>query len=71
VLEALEAGERARGASPKALIDDLPLFAAAAPRKPEPAASPALDRLRAIDPDSLTPRAALDALYELKALLDR
>jgi DNA mismatch repair protein MutS len=71
VLEALEAGERARGASPRALIDDLPLFAAAAPRKPEPAASPALDRLRALDPDALTPRAALDALYELKALLDR
>jgi DNA mismatch repair protein MutS len=70
VLEALEAGERARGASPRALIDDLPLFAAAPP-KPAPAASPALDRLRALDPDALTPRAALDALYELKALLDR
>ncbi|WP_300455799.1 DNA mismatch repair protein MutS [Accumulibacter sp.] len=30
---------------------------------------PVVDRLTAIDPDQLTPRAALDALYELKALL--
>ena len=30
---------------------------------------PAVERLHAIDPDRLTPREALDALYELKALL--
>ncbi|MEF8732307.1 MAG: DNA mismatch repair protein MutS [Candidatus Accumulibacter meliphilus] len=35
----------------------------------EPAIDPALERLRSVDPDQLTPREALDALYELKALL--
>jgi DNA mismatch repair protein MutS len=48
------------------------LFASAlssAAEAQEPAASPAIDRLRAIDPDRLTPREALDALYQLKALL--
>jgi DNA mismatch repair protein MutS len=53
------------------------LFATAPfPELPEPAeapphpAHPALDALRAIDPDTLTPRAALDLLYELKRRLD-
>jgi DNA mismatch repair protein MutS len=48
------------------------LFASAlssAAEAQEPAASPVIDRLRAIDPDRLTPREALDALYELKSLL--
>ena len=34
----------------------------------EPESPPALLRLRALDPDSLTPRQALDLLYELKTL---
>ena len=46
------------------------LFAAipepAEPDEPEP--HPALERLSAIDPDMLTPKQALDALYELKSL---
>jgi DNA mismatch repair protein MutS len=33
-----------------------------------PAPSPALDLLDAIDPDALTPREALERLYELKRL---
>ena len=38
---------------------------------PPPAAShPVLERLAAIDPDALTPRQALDCLYELKRLLE-
>ena len=40
--------------------------------EPEPAIAephPVVDRLAAIDPDSLTPREALDALYALKGLL--
>jgi DNA mismatch repair protein MutS len=41
------------------------LFAPAAPE----ASSPALDRLAAIDPDELSPREALEALYELRRLL--
>jgi DNA mismatch repair protein MutS len=43
------------------------LFASAAPPEPEP--HPAVDALAALDPDSLTPRAALEKLYELKKLL--
>ncbi|MDD5364369.1 MAG: DNA mismatch repair protein MutS [Gallionellaceae bacterium] len=41
---------------------------ASLPPAPEPDPSPALDRLSAIDPDSLSPREALDILYELKKL---
>ncbi|KFB74918.1 MAG: DNA mismatch repair protein MutS [Candidatus Accumulibacter cognatus] len=35
----------------------------------EPPSPPAIERLRSLDPDRLTPREALDALYELKSLL--
>jgi DNA mismatch repair protein MutS len=70
VLAALEA--RARGLDP--LSDELPLFAAtpAAPAAvpAPPAGHPALAALAALDPDALTPRAAQEALYRLKALLD-
>ena len=41
----------------------------AAPPVPEPPASPALDRLRDLDPDVLTPREALELMYELKGLV--
>mgnify|MGYP006273107145 FL=1 len=71
VLDALEQGEREGGRSPKALIDDLPLFAAAPPASSaEPAPNPALDRLAALSPDDLSPREALDALYELKRMAE-
>lgn len=70
VLAELEAAERA---SPvQKLIDDLPLFAAVRRAAPEPAAAPVDDRLGealdALHPDEMTPRAALEALYALKAL---
>jgi len=42
--------------------------------EPEPeleAVNPALDKLDEIDPDELTPRAALDLIYQLKGLRDR
>lgn len=45
----------------------LSLFAAAPPA-PEPEPNPALDALTALDPDELTPRQALEALYRLKEL---
>lgn len=67
VLNQLEQGDRERGAAPKALIDDLPLFAAAPP--PAPAVlptSPALDLLKSIHPDDLSPRDALELIYQLK-----
>jgi DNA mismatch repair protein MutS len=70
ILTELERSDRER---PKqALIDDLPLFAAARPVPPPPApVAAAPDRLREalaeIDPDDLTPKQALEALYRLKA----
>ena len=68
ILAELENAERAR---PKpALAEDLPLFSAAA--RPVPAATPepdpALEALDALEPDDLSPRAAQEALYRLKAL---
>jgi DNA mismatch repair protein MutS len=65
VLAKLEAGREKTGGL-AAGLDDLPLFAAAA--EPEPATDPLAAALREIDPDRLTPREALDKLYELKRL---
>jgi DNA mismatch repair protein MutS len=64
VLAKLEAGRDATGGI-AAGLDDLPLFAAA---EPERAADPLSDALAAIEPDSLTPKESLDALYRLKKL---
>ncbi len=66
ILHQLEAGEQA-GALAQ-LVDDLPLFSAAQ-RKAEPARADRLrERLEETDPDSITPRAALDLIYELMTL---
>ena len=68
VLLKLEAGRDATGGL-AAGLDDLPLFAAA---MPEPEARDAIHAaLDAIDVDALSPRDALDALYELKRLLQQ
>jgi len=66
VLRALEKGDAGRRAS--TLIDDLPLFSAAAEKEEAEAAPPALARLMATDPDTLTPKQALELVYELKRL---
>jgi DNA mismatch repair protein MutS len=66
VLAKLEAGRDATGGI-AAGLDDLPLFAAAAAAEPEIA--PLEAALAEVDPDALTPREALDALYRLKALV--
>ncbi len=73
VLDALERGEREGSATQKALIDDLPLFSATPVRaEPRPAKSSELEtKMAEIHPDEMTPREALDALYELKALLTK
>jgi DNA mismatch repair protein MutS len=65
VLAKLEAGRDATGGI-AAGLDDLPLFAAAA--EPEHARDPVAAALEAVDPDRLTPREALERLYELKRL---
>ncbi|NNE88541.1 MAG: DNA mismatch repair protein MutS [Silicimonas sp.] len=71
VLEALEKGEREGGTRQKALIDDLPLFAASpAPAAPTMTKDTVIeDRLAELLPDEMTPKDALNALYELKSLL--
>jgi DNA mismatch repair protein MutS len=68
VLRALEEGKE--GHKPLAKIDDLPLFAANAPVAASPKASAVEDELRCISPDALTPKQALDVLYQLKAKLE-
>jgi DNA mismatch repair protein MutS len=68
VLAKLEAEDRA---APLRGFEDLPLFSAARPggyaheEKPDPLA----DALKALRPDEMSPREALEALYALKAKL--
>nr|WP_166418001.1 DNA mismatch repair protein MutS [Cochlodiniinecator piscidefendens] len=67
VLEALEKGEREGGNRQKALIDDLPLFSMAAAPAPTPSQPSVVeDALSEIHPDELSPREALQILYDLK-----
>jgi DNA mismatch repair protein MutS len=80
VLALLEKGDR-RVAAGHGGLDELPLFAATRPKgglaakppaPPKPPAPSAVEAaLAAIDPNELTPRAALDTLFELKTLLDQ
>jgi DNA mismatch repair protein MutS len=86
VLALLEQGD-AKSADTAVLIEELPLFAAAAPRsrgRPAPAqagggsegqshAAPSAveEAMAALNPDELTPKAALEALYGLKELTRR
>ncbi len=73
VLEALEKGEREGGTRKTALIDDLPLFAAAAPApRTAPAAPSAVEaRLAEVHPDELTPLEALRLIYDLRGMIAR
>ncbi|MEO5611357.1 MAG: DNA mismatch repair protein MutS, partial [Sphingomicrobium sp.] len=66
VLAKLEAGRDATGGI-AAGLDDLPLFAAAS--EPEPALDPVAEVLAQIEPDSLSPREALEQLYRLKRMI--
>ena len=66
--EVLERLERETGAP--AHLDDLPLFAATAPGVAERSGPSAVDAAVAeLDPDSMSPREAMAALYRLKGLL--
>jgi len=68
VLAELEAIDRT--APTRRLADDLPLFSAARAVSPavrtDPAAAALLDAMAALNPDDLSPREALEALYALK-----
>jgi DNA mismatch repair protein MutS len=66
LLAELEAGDRS--APVERLVADLPLFAARAEPAPAVGTDPVRDALAALDPDALSPREALAALYRLKAL---
>ena len=50
-----------------AVEDDLPLFEVLKEKVEDTPKNPALEKLRSLDVDSLSPREALDKLYELKA----
>ena len=68
VLDRLESDERSGTA--RRLIEELPLFRSV-PLPPPPEhgePDPLAGRLRELDPDRLTPFAALEMLYELKEL---
>jgi DNA mismatch repair protein MutS len=64
VLARLEAGKGGRASG---TLEDLPLFADTQP-EPEPESAELMQALDEADPDAMTPRAALDLLYKLKAL---
>ncbi|WP_316161205.1 DNA mismatch repair protein MutS [Bradyrhizobium sp. SZCCHNRI20481] len=71
VLAKLEAQDR--GQSARVLVDDLPLFAVPSRAAAEPAMSKEAEELiaavKALHPDEMTPREAMDALYQLKSKL--
>jgi len=66
VLAQLESQDRT---SARTMIDDLPLFAASARSTPaNPSEADALGAaLAALNPDEMSPREALEALYRLKS----
>ena len=70
VLDALEKGEQDGVRKADVLIDDLPLFSVAAPAAAPVVNGPSAveERLADVLPDALTPREALELIYELKAL---
>jgi DNA mismatch repair protein MutS len=73
VLAKLEAQDR--GQTARALADDLPLFAVPSRAAVEPAppseAERLIETLKALHPDEMSPREALEALYRLKSLLGK
>ena len=73
VLAKLEAQDR--GQTARALADDLPLFAvpsrAAAEPAPPSEAEQLMEAVKALHPDEMSPREALEALYALKAKLPK
>ena len=67
-------GSREQSGTINKLTDELPLFSTVSAQKPEAFATAAHseleERVKAINPDALTPREALSLLYELKAEIE-
>ncbi len=72
VLAALERGETSGEAAAARLADDLPLFSAARPAAGTTSRKPSLveQTLAEIRPDELSPRQALELIYQLKSLVE-
>jgi DNA mismatch repair protein MutS len=69
ILDKLESSDREGTGKSAAMIDDLPLFSVPQPQVSVPLQdNPATERLTEVNPDELTPREALQLLYELKDL---
>ena len=71
VLDRLEKGDRQGQTATADLLEDLPLFSTAVPEAPirqSSAKDPVLEALDEISPDELTPREALDLIYQLKTI---
>jgi DNA mismatch repair protein MutS len=66
VLRALDEGRE--GHKPLAKVGDLPLFAQASSSAGQKKSNGFEEALRAIEPDALTPKAALELIYKLKAI---
>jgi DNA mismatch repair protein MutS len=69
ILEQRSAAGAGASGRKAAMLDDLPLFSHAPP-PPTPAVNPLHAMLDAIRPDDLTPRQAIDLVYELKKARD-
>lgn len=72
ILAALESGEQEGAVKPNAILDGLPLFSTQQVAPTSVAGPSKLDeRIKDVLPDSLSPREALDLIYELKTLSEQ
>ncbi|WP_306252574.1 DNA mismatch repair protein MutS [Parvularcula sp. IMCC14364] len=71
VLRLLEEGKVHKHGGVDALIQELPLFSAGPPVEGGADWGELAEQVRQVEPDSLTPREALEALYQLKEMLQQ
>ena len=73
ILDRLESNELGGSSRTANLLDELPLFSSIAEieQEPAPPESEIEKRLKAVNPDDLTPREALALIYELAAAIGR
>ncbi|MCB9983238.1 MAG: DNA mismatch repair protein MutS [Rhodospirillales bacterium] len=69
ILKKLQTGEQSGNLA--RLSEELPLFSLTESPQQKPLTNPALDALKAVNPDELSPREALEQLYRLKQLSDK